>query len=120
MIAKDYTKDSNTISMENNPNVEGVQKQPVRYIPWVPVLGPKLRKLLKKRDVKIVFTAGQSLFKDILCNYKTKLAPDSYPCVYKLNCECGGAYIGETIRKISVIGEMYSRDVRSNQELRPA
>ena len=110
MIAKDYTKDSDTISEENSSDVGGVEKQPVACIPWVPVLGPKLRKLLKKRGVKTVFTAGRNL-KDILCNHKTKLAPNSYPGIYKLSCECGGAYIGETKRKISVRIAEHEKDV---------
>ena len=110
MIAENYTKDSDTISEESNADVEGVEKQPVACIPWVPILGPKLRKLLKKRGVKTVFTAGRNL-KDILCNHKTKLAPNSYPGIYKLSCECGGAYIGETKRKISVRIAEHEKDV---------
>ena len=61
VIAEDYTKDSNSISEESNADADGVEKQPVACIPWVPILGPKLRKLLKKRGVKTVFTASRNL-----------------------------------------------------------
>ena len=64
-------------------------------LPWVPILGRKLRKEFKKKDIKTVFTSGTDL-KSILCQSKSKLLPNSYLGVYALNCSCNAEYIGET------------------------
>ena len=61
-------------------------------------LGSKLRKKFKKKDIKTVFTSGANL-KSILCQNKSKLIPNSYPGIYKLNCSCDAEYIGETKKK---------------------
>ena len=65
----------------------------------MPILGPKLRKEFKKKDIKTVFTSGANL-KSILCQNKSKLIPNSYPGVYTLNCSCNAEYIGETKKKV--------------------
>ena len=64
-------------------------------IPWIPILGPKIRKKLRKTGCKVILTSATKL-KNILCNKKSKLLPNSYPGVYKLSCDCGRKYIGET------------------------
>ena len=69
-------------------------------LPWIPKLGPKLRRILRKRNIKTVFTSGTSL-KDVLCNHKTKLPDNSYPGVYRCECSCGKAYIGETKKRVT-------------------
>ncbi|XP_065642453.1 uncharacterized protein LOC136074080 [Hydra vulgaris] len=68
-------------------------------LPWLPRIGPKLRKELKPYNVRIIFTTPPTL-KNILCNNKSKLIPNSNPGVYKLTCSCGSIYIGETKKKI--------------------
>lgn len=68
-------------------------------MPWVPRIGPKLRKIYKKQGFKIAFSSGRNL-KEILCNNKSKLLPNSFPGVYQLDCSCGGVYIGETKKKV--------------------
>ena len=35
-------------------------------LPWVPILGPKLRKEFRKKDIKTILTSGANL-KSILC-----------------------------------------------------
>ena len=65
----------------------------------MPILGPKLQKEFKKKDIKTVFTSGANL-KSILCQNKSKLIPNSYPGVYTLNCSCNADYIGETKKKV--------------------
>ena len=61
----------------------------------MPILGPRLWKELKKKDIETVFTSGANL-ESILCQNKSKLIPNSYPGVYTLNCSCYKEYIGET------------------------
>ena len=68
-------------------------------IQWDPIIGPKIKKELKKIGYKAVFTNSKSL-KRILCNNKCNLTPHSDPGVYQLNCSCGSVYIGETKKKI--------------------
>ena len=63
------------------------------------ILGPKLRKEFKKKDINTVFTSGANL-KSILCQNKPKILPNSYPGVYALNCSCNAEYIGETKQKV--------------------
>ena len=79
-------------------------------MPFVPGLGPKIRKVLKKRGIKTFFTAAPSL-KDILCRHKTTLPPNSYPGVYSVSCECGTEYIGESKKKISTRMKQHERDI---------
>ena len=45
-------------------------------LPWVPILGPKLQKEFRKKNMKTVFTSGANL-KSILYQNKSKLLPSS-------------------------------------------
>ena len=58
----------------------------------------------------MVFTSGTSL-KDILCNHKTKLPKNSYPGVYRVNCSCGNAYIGETKKRVASRMTEHQKDI---------
>ena len=80
-------------------NHENEEEQKIVKIPWVPKIGPKIRKVFKEKGFKVAFTSGPNL-KSILCNNKRKLLPHSQPGVYKLTCSCGAVYIGETKKKI--------------------
>ena len=80
----------------NNKNTsEDINK--VVKLPWIPIIGPKLRQAFKKKNIKTIFTSGSNL-KSLLCQNKTKL--NSYPGVYELKCTCNSAYFGETKKKI--------------------
>ena len=62
----------------------------------------KIIKELGKTGCRVIFTSAEKL-KNMLCNNKSKLLPNSYPCVYQLscNCVCGrGGYIGETKKRV--------------------
>ena len=65
----------------------------------MPILGPKLRQVFKKRDIKTVCTSAANL-KSILCQNKSKHIPNSYRGVYTLKCSCNAEYIGETKKKV--------------------
>ena len=96
-IATEYLRNINkpkSSDQNNSKNTKNIIK-----LPWVPILGPKLRKEFKKKKVKTVFTSGVNL-KSILCQNKSKLIPNSYPGVYTLNCSCNAEYIGETKKKV--------------------
>ena len=63
-------------------------------LPWIPIIGPKIRKELRKTGCRVIFTSAAKL-KNIPCNNKSKLLPHSYLGVYELSCDCGGEYIRE-------------------------
>ena len=78
-LVKDYnTKKKNS----DNRNYTNTKK-----IPWVPNIGPKIRKEFKKVNKDITFTSGRNL-QSILCQNKPKLLPNSHPGVYQLDCSC--------------------------------
>ena len=87
--------------MNNNTKTKNTTLENTSFIklPWVPVIGPKLRKELRKQNVRVIFTSPPNL-KSILCNHKSKLLPNSNPGVYQLKCTCGSIYIGETKKRI--------------------
>ena len=70
------------------PKTENTDSNIVK-LPWIPIIGPKIRKELPKTGCKVIFTSAAKL-KNILCNSKSKLLPNNYPCVYKLSCDCWG------------------------------
>ena len=92
----------NSLRVLQNPPVynkdtsEDISK--VVKLPWIFIIGPKLRQAFKK-NIKTIFTSGPNL-KSLLCRNKTKLLPNSYPGVYELKCTCNSTYFGETKKKI--------------------
>ena len=83
-------------------------------LPWIPRLGPKLRKIFKQHNIKTVFTSTPNL-KSLLCNNKSTLPCNSHPGVYKLECSCGSCYIGETKKKVATRLEEHQRDIRNEK-----
>ena len=55
-------------------------------LPWIPIIGPKIIKELGKTGCRVIFTSAEKL-KNMLCNNKSKLLPNSYPGVYELSCD---------------------------------
>ena len=96
-ITKNYLKELQNPPVNNKDTSEDISK--VVKLPWIPIIGPKLRQAFKKKNIKTIFTSGPNL-KSLLCRNKTKLLPNSYPGVYELKCTCNSAYFGETKKKI--------------------
>nr|XP_047132469.1 uncharacterized protein LOC124811196 [Hydra vulgaris] len=65
-----------------NINYKPTDNQPFIKLPWIPIVGLKLRKELRKQNIK------------------TKLPPNTNPGVYQLKCSCNSIYIGETKKKV--------------------
>ena len=83
-------------------------------LPWIPILGPKLRKLYRQHGIKTIFKSGSNL-QNILCNHKSKLPPNSMPGVYKIPCLCKTAtYTGETKKRISSRMTQHKNDIRKH------
>ena len=72
----------------NETNDESNTKNMVK-LPWIPVIGPKTRKELKKTEYKVVLAPTANL-------NKSKLLQSSYLGLGKLGCNCERQYIGET------------------------
>ena len=99
---------------KTEPNKENSPTNPTVTIPWIPILGPKLRRIFKKNNIKVIFTSSPNL-KSLLCNNKSKLPPNSQPGVYKLDCSCGSSYIGETKKKISTRLQEHQKDIQKER-----
>ena len=107
-IATEYLRNINkpkSNDQNNNKNTKNIIK-----LPWVSILGPKLRKKFKKKKIKTIFTSGANL-KSILCHNKSKLIPNSYPSVYRLNCSRNAEYIGETKKKAITRTIQHQQDI---------
>ena len=106
-------RDTSRKYLENRSNsrqsTDQTSKKVVK-IPWIPILGPKLRSALRKRNIKTVFTSGPSL-KDILCKHKSALPPNSYTGVYSVRCGCGINYIGESKKRVATRLKEHERDI---------
>ena len=70
------------------PKTENTDGKIVK-IPQITLIGPKIRKELRKTGCKVISTSAANL-KNILCNSKSKLLPNSYPGVCELSCDVGG------------------------------
>ena len=79
-------------------------------IPWIPRIGPRLRKIFRRYGVKIAFSSTSNL-SDILCDHKCKLPPHSQPGVYKVKCTCGSTYIGETKKRVATRLTEHQKDL---------
>ena len=90
---------NNITSVKEKVNIETIKNSKIVKLPWVPKLGPKLRREFKKFDIETIFTSGRNL-KNLICRNKSKLLPNSFPGVYQLDCTCNALYIGETKKKV--------------------
>ena len=79
-------------------------------LPWMPRVGPRLRKTMRKYGVKTVFSSGRNL-SDILCNHKSDLPKNSHPGVYLLQCQCKATYIGETKKRVLARVHEHRKDI---------
>ena len=70
------------------PKTENTDGKMVKA-PWITIIGTKIRKELRKTGCKVISTSAANL-KNILCNSKSKLLPNSYPGVCELSCDVGG------------------------------
>ena len=76
-ITKKYLNELQNLPVNNKDTSEDINK--VVKLPWIPIIGLKLRQAFKKKNIKaIFFTSGPNL-KSLLCRNKTKLLPNSYP-----------------------------------------
>ena len=80
-------------SINNNVNTNTDKKQTITF-PWIPKIGPKIKKEIQKFRFRLGFQTGPNL-KNVLCKNKDKLIPNSYPGFYELKCSCRLVHNGE-------------------------
>ena len=85
----------NQVNKRQAPKTENTNSNIVKLL-WIPIIGPKIRKELRKTGCKVIFTSAAKL-KNILCSNKSKVLPNSYPGVNESNCDSGGQ--GNTLEK---------------------
>ena len=105
-IINNFEKKTHSTNNNNNNNTK--KKQTITF-PWIPKIGPKIKKKIQKFGFRVAFQTSPNL-KNILSKNKYKLIPNSYPGVYELKCSCGSVYNGETKKKI------ISRSIEHQQE----
>ena len=100
-ILEKVTKEcrNNITSVKEKENVDTVKNGKIVKLPWVPKLGPKLRKELKNIGIKIIFTLGHNLNNSIYRN-KSKLLANGFSGVYQLDWNYNALYIFENKKKI--------------------
>ena len=111
-IATEYLRNINKPKSNDQNNTKNTKN--IIKLSWVPILGPKLWKEFKNKDIKTVFTSGANL-KSILCQNRSKLIPSSYPGGYTLNCSCNTEYIGETKKKVITRAIEYQQDSKKGK-----
>ena len=97
MIINDFENKTRTTNNTNNNNNNTNKKQTITF-PWIPKIGPKIKKEIRKFGFRVAFQTVPNL-KNILCKNKYNLIPNTYPGVYELKCSCGSVYNGETKKK---------------------
>ena len=98
-----------TCGTNNNNNNSNTNKKQTMTFSWIPKMGPKRKKEIKKFGFRLAFQTGPNL-NNILCKNKDKVIPNSYPGVYELKCSCVPVDNSETKKKI------ISRSIEHQQE----
>ena len=97
-LAKDYIPPELRPVITEQDNTVDINNTIVR-LPWIPKITPALRKIFRKKGFKVVCSSSPNLQR-LVCKNKDRLTPNSDPGVYKLDCNCGKSYVGETKKKI--------------------
>ena len=92
----------------NQPDHDGTK--PMVKLPWMPVIGPQLRRSLRKHGCTVKFTSGRNL-QNHLCRHKCPLPKNSAAGVYKLQCECSSVYVGESKKRVVTRIEEHRKDI---------
>ena len=69
-------------------------------LPFVSSISKKLKKAYSKAGLKTVFKSGRTLETILSSRNKPTLSKNSSPGCYRVPCECGGNYIGQTKKQI--------------------
>ena len=85
-------------------------------LPWIPGVSPKLRKIYRKADYKVVFKSNRNLRTTLTAKNKTALPKNSHPGVYKIPCSCGKTpYRGETKMRVSTRSTQHEDSIKKER-----
>jgi len=83
------------------------------YLPYYRGVSEKVGKVLRRKGIKSVFRPPPKI-KQLLGSPKDKI-PLNTPGVYKVPCDCGRAYIGETKRSVHTRFKEHLTAIRNNE-----
>ena len=90
-----FEKKTRSINKNNNDT----DKKQTITLPWIPKIGPKIKKEIQKFGFRVALRTGPNL-KNILCKNKDEFIPNNHLEVFELKCSCGSVYDGGTKKKI--------------------
>ena len=67
-MTKNYLKVLQNPPVNNQDTSKDISE--IVKLPWISIIGPKLRQAFKKKNIKTIFTSGPNL-KSLLCGYLT-------------------------------------------------
>jgi hypothetical protein len=99
---------------ERNKDKEKLEKKPVANIilPYVPRLGEKIKNIASKFDIRVVFSSKDTLRSNLVNFRPNKVKGTQKEVIYKIPCECGRSYIGETGRTFDVRLNEHKRSLK--------
>ena len=93
-------KPSNIRTSKPVPNTDKVSLTLSTSLPYLGSTSHKLQRILQKAGIQVNHSAPNKL-QGFLHTHKDKPDPSNRAGVYRIPCECGKVYIGETERNIS-------------------
>ena len=85
-------------AMETRQHVrEKTKYQPSVSLPYIGSVSHKIERILKEVGIQLYHSSENKLFRS-LCTHKDKVNEFQKSSVYRIPCECGLVYIGETGR----------------------
>ena len=108
-IVKRFRAERGNNQASGEQTVNDSDQQKVVKLPWIPELSLKLKRAFKKAGVKAVFKSSSNLNTILTAPNKNKLAKNSLPGVYEVQCGCGTTYVGETKLKVATRIEQHRK-----------
>ncbi|XP_067686999.1 uncharacterized protein [Haliotis asinina] len=113
-----------TTFQHQNDRLPKPEPAPIRVnIPYQGKIGHQISRLLRKTaSVDVTFYSDRTLKNILSANGRggsDQTNPNPRGCIYKINCDCGSSYIGETCRPFNVRLKEHKTSVR-NLDLKSA
>ncbi|KAJ8912526.1 hypothetical protein NQ315_014470 [Exocentrus adspersus] len=105
------------LQIENPPNNNQNRQNPTSNmtIPYIPRISERLKRLGNEFNIRTIFKTNNTL-RSILTHTKPKNKDQNEKnCIYKIPCQCGKHYIGETSRPLDVRVKEHKNYVRDYQ-----
>ena len=80
-------------------------------LPYIPGVSQKLKAEFSKAGLNTVFKSGTNLQTILTSRNKPTLPTNSYPGCYRVPCNCGGYYTGQTKKKASTRFEEHKKAI---------